>query len=103
MELAVVDQHLNDIAGDRTQDLVGIDLGTNDRFGGDNGGGRAGNDDVIADLAASRAEGTGHPRWMALSKFVLDVKLIETRLMVDLMRLATGRGKDDENDQRKSS
>jgi hypothetical protein len=60
-------------------------------------------DDVIADLAASRAEGTGHPRWMALSKFVLDVKLIETRLMVDLMRLATGRGKDDGNDQRESS
>jgi hypothetical protein len=50
VELAVVDQHLNDIAGDRTQDLVGIDLGTNDGFGGDNGGGRAGNDDVIADL-----------------------------------------------------
>jgi hypothetical protein len=60
-------------------------------------------DDVVADLAASRAEGTGHSRWMALSKFVLDVKLIEARLMVDLMRLATGRGKDDENDQRKSS
>ena len=60
-------------------------------------------DDVVADLAASRAEGTGDSRWMAVSKFVLDVKLIEARLMVDLMRLATGRGKDDENDQRKSS
>ena len=60
-------------------------------------------DDVVADLAASRAEGDGDSRWMAVSKFVLDVKLIEARLMVDLMRLATGRGKDDENDQRKSS
>ena len=60
-------------------------------------------DDVIAELAASRAEGTGHSRWMAFSKFVLDLKLIEARLMVDLMRLATGRGKDDGNDLRKSS
>jgi hypothetical protein len=60
-------------------------------------------DDVIAELAASRAEGTDHSRWMAPSKFVLDVKLIETRLMVDLVRLATGRGKDDGNDLRKSS
>jgi hypothetical protein len=60
-------------------------------------------DDVVADLAASRAEGASDSRWMAVSKFVLDVKLIEARLMVDLMRLAAGRGKDDENDQRKSS
>jgi hypothetical protein len=39
---------------------------------------------------------------MAFSKFLLDLKLIETRLMVDLMRLATGRGKDDGNDLRNS-
>jgi hypothetical protein len=60
-------------------------------------------DEVVADLAASRAEGASHSRWMAISKFLLDLKLIETRLMVDLLRLATGRGKDDENDLRKSS
>ncbi len=48
VELAIVNQHFHHIARDRTQDLVSIDLGTNDGFGGDNGGGRTGNDNVIA-------------------------------------------------------
>src|SRR3954451_18619357 len=50
MEPAVVDQHLNDIAVDRAQDLVSMDLGTNEGCGRDNGCGLAGNDDVVAIL-----------------------------------------------------
>jgi hypothetical protein len=50
MKLAIVDQHLNHIAGDCPQNLVGIDLSAYDGSGGDNGGGRTGNDDVVAVL-----------------------------------------------------
>ena len=48
MELAAVDQHVDHIAGDRSQDLVGVDFGADDGSGGDKGGGRTGDDDVIA-------------------------------------------------------
>ena len=50
MELVTVDQYLDHVAGDRTQDLISIDLGTDDGLGRDNGGGRTGNDNVIAIL-----------------------------------------------------
>jgi hypothetical protein len=50
VKLAIVDQHLNYIAGDRPQNLVSIDLVTDDGFGGDNSGGRTGDDDVVAFL-----------------------------------------------------
>src|SRR5258708_22487742 len=48
MELAVVDQYFDHIAGDRTQDLVSVDFASDDGFGGDNRGGRPPNDDVVA-------------------------------------------------------
>src|SRR5258708_22417097 len=48
MELATVDQHLNHIAGDRSQDLVSVDFASDDGFGSDNGGCRPRNDDVVA-------------------------------------------------------
>jgi hypothetical protein len=57
-------------------------------------------DDVLASLKASRAEGAGNSRWMRISQLLLDLKLIEARVMVDLMRLATRRGKDDESNLR---
>jgi len=57
-------------------------------------------DDVLATLKASRAEGAGNSRWMRISQLLLDLKLIEARVMVDLMRLATRRGQDDETNLR---
>jgi hypothetical protein len=50
MKLAIVDQHFNHISGDCPQNLVGIDLVTNDGLGGDDGDGRTGDDDVVAFL-----------------------------------------------------
>ncbi len=50
MKIPIVDQHFHDIAGNRPQDFVGIDLVPDDRLGGDDGGRRAGNDDVIGGL-----------------------------------------------------
>lgn len=49
MQLAAVDQDLDHVAGDRAQDLVGIDLVPDDGPGGDDGG-RAGEDDVVVGL-----------------------------------------------------
>jgi hypothetical protein len=48
MELAVVDQYFDHIAGDRSQDLVSVDFASDDGLGGDNGGCRPRNDDVVA-------------------------------------------------------
>src|SRR4051812_32688438 len=47
MELAVVDEDVDHIAWKSLQDLVGVDLGPNNRLCGDNGGGATCDNDVV--------------------------------------------------------
>src|SRR3954447_20073356 len=47
MELAIVDEDLDHVAGNRLQDLVGVDLGANNRLCSDDGGGATCDNDVV--------------------------------------------------------
>ncbi|MGY4326929.1 uncharacterized protein (UPF0212 family) [Bradyrhizobium sp. LB7.2] len=50
VELAIVDQQLDHVAGNRFEDLIGVDLGADDCPGGNHGCSAPGDDDVVARL-----------------------------------------------------